>query len=1744
MIKNYLLAFFLFTSSLVFGQVKVFEDFNVSMTPAGWTNSLNSGSLISRQTTVNSYGRTGTVAAVRANNYNVTSGNRARLESNTFTNSVAGDSMVFDVAHITYPGSTDSLIIHVFNGTSFIRLIGWGSSQTLDTINGITIGAAITGSFTPTSSQWCRKTLALPVGTSRIRFEFYSDYGNGLYIDRVLVATPSAPTVATGSSSIITTSSVSLSGVINTSFPSITSSGIVVGTSANPTIGSFGVIDSTTNPVITSGTFTKSIAGLSNSTLYYYRTYAINSIGTTYGADSTFTTNSSAVIPTVIRSPLTNLQATSATLNANISSDGGSPVTASGFVYSTITNPLLFGTSVIDSTTSPAVLLGNLSVNPAGLVHSTKYYYKAYATNGIGTAYSIQDSFTTDPIVTAMPYFQNFDSLSNTGFKSNIVSGATNDWVVGTPTKTNISAAYSSPNAWVTKTSGNYTIISPNNAAVTSPQFDFTTHVGDPVLRFQQKFRLNPFGAGYDAATVEISINGGTWTRLDNNFGTGANFNSSNGSIAWYNGPNFISAGAIFTGNSSAYSSQSNGWIQTTTRLTGAAGQSNVKFRFRFDGNPYGGSDEGWAFDNVEVFRSTIPTVVTGSKTNVTTASADLSGSIISNGNSTITRSGVVYSLAPAPVLGAVGVVDSTTNPLVVTGNYSKNITGLTLSTTYYYRAYAINSVGTAYGADSTITTNSSAVIPTVLRVAATNITALTATFGGNITSDGGSTVTASGIVYSTTTNPLLSGTGVTDSTTNPLITIGSYSFSTSGLIHSTKYYFRAYATNSVGTAYSSLDSFTTAPIVSVLPYSQNFDIVGTTGWSSIATGGLNEWVLGTPAKIQLNGSYSSPNCWFTSTGANYSDNHNGALVSPQFDFTSYTADPIVKFRHNFVTEAGWDASILEISINGGTWTKLDNTLGTGSNFNTTNSLSWYNSNSTFGPISPNKWSDNSNLYSSSASNWIQSQTALTGAAGQPNVKFRIRFGSDGSGTDEGVAVDNIEVVAPTAPVVVTGTKTNITTNSADLAGTITSNGNSTITKSGIVYSTSSSPILGAIGVVDSTTNPLVVNGSFTKSTTGLSVSTLYYFRAYAVNAVGTSYGADSTFTTNSTAVIPTVLKIAATNLTTTTATVGGNITSDGGSPITASGIVYNTSITPLTLSSSAIDSTTSPVITSGIYSINPAGLTHSTKYYFKAYATNGVGTAYSAVDSFTTNPIVSTLPYNQNFESGAGGWSSMLSSTSTSVNWIVGLPTNNNWVLGTPAKTYLNGARSGTKAWATKLTGSYDSDHDASIVSPQFDFTSYTADPIVRFSHKFKAETDWDGLIVEISINGGFWNRLDSVVGTGSNFNTNNSYAWYNDNVNLIPSGGVLAPPYFSNDMGSGTVFASQVSGWIESAYRLTGAASQSNVRFRFRFISDGFVADEGWAIDDIEVVNITTPTTTASAVTISSVTNTTANVSCTIGNGQRRLIVARLTSAPAVAPTNNKLYNANAIYSLGDTTGTGNFIVFNGTGNTVAVTGLTALTNYTFDVYEFNGKYMHNAFASAATSITTTLPVKLTYFEAKKANDDVKLVWITSSEINNKGFEVQRSINGKTFETIAFVKGEGNSNNNIMYSSIDENAFAKNQVKKLYYRLNQVDFDGKSTLSSIREVSINDVIGDDVRIYPNPFTNEITIETVNTENTISTVQIIDISGRVLMSQTEAVNIGLGTIKLSNTSNLSAGIYLVKISTNGVVKTMKIVKQ
>jgi hypothetical protein len=104
-----------------------------------------------------------------------------------------------------------------------------------------------------------------------------------------------------------------------------------------------------------------------------------------------------------------------------------------------------------------------------------------------------------------------------------------------------------------------------------------------------------------------------------------------------------------------------------------------------------------------------------------------------------------------------------------------------------------------------------------------------------------------------------------------------------------------------------------------------------------------------------------------------------------------------------------------------------------------------------------------------------------------------------------------------------------------------------------------------------------------------------------------------------------------------------------------------------------------------------------------------------------------------------------------------------------------------------------------------------------------------------------------------------------------------------------------------------------------------------------------------------------------------------------------------------------------------------------------------MHIKFTTAASNNATT-PVKLTSFTATAKAADAFLNWTTASEINNKGFDVERSVDGRTFESIGFVKGAGNSTRMLNYSLTDAKAFEKTPV--MYYRLKQVDFDGNFCL------------------------------------------------------------------------------------------------
>ena len=194
------------------------------------------------------------------------------------------------------------------------------------------------------------------------------------------------------------------------------------------------------------------------------------------------------------------------------------------------------------------------------------------------------------------------------------------------------------------------------------------------------------------------------------------------------------------------------------------------------------------------------PTVLTTSAASTGRTTATASGDITSGGTAGVTVSGFCWSTSINPTDA---LTTKTTNG-PATGTYTHPITGLSAGTLYHVRAYATNAVGTAYGADLTFTTDA-AVLPTLTTDITTNITIFTATSGGNITDDGGDAVSVRGVCFSTTATPTIA-----NSTTVNGSGMGAFTSSLTGLLPSTTYFVRSYATNAVGTAYGNEQTFTT----------------------------------------------------------------------------------------------------------------------------------------------------------------------------------------------------------------------------------------------------------------------------------------------------------------------------------------------------------------------------------------------------------------------------------------------------------------------------------------------------------------------------------------------------------------------------------------------------------------------------------------------------------------------------------------------------------------------------------------------------------------------------------------------------------------------------------------------------------------------------------------------------------------------------------------------------------------------
>ncbi len=173
------------------------------------------------------------------------------------------------------------------------------------------------------------------------------------------------------------------------------------------------------------------------------------------------------------------------------------------------------------------------------------------------------------------------------------------------------------------------------------------------------------------------------------------------------------------------------------------------------------------------------------------------------------------------------------------------------------------------------------------------------------------------------------------------------------------------------------------------------------------------------------------------------------------------------------------------------------------------------------------------------------------------------------------------------------------------------------------------------------------------------------------------------------------------------------------------------------------------------------------------------------------------------------------------------------------------------------------------------------------------------------------------------------------------------------------------------------------------------------------------------------------------------------------------------------------------------------------------------------------SSLPVEFVSFMAKAGQESIQLAWLTASEENNAGFEVQRSTDGRNFRTLTFIEGHGTTLEAQKYL-FDDKELRKGQL--YYYRLKQIDFDGRFEHSDVVSAQLEEDSKISV-LAPNPtHTGQTHLEYTSDTNGELTLQVFDVTGKELFQHVHRVSEGTNRFEL-DLSTLGKGLYFVKLN-------------
>ena len=494
-------------------------------------------------------------------------------------------------------------------------------------------------------------------------------------------------------------------------------------------------------------------------------------------------------LPTISTANITDITQTTASGGGDVTDDGGAAVTARGVCWSLNPNPTL-----ADDFTSDGSGTGSFISSLTGLSPDTEYFVRAYATNSEGTAYGNELSFFTLQTIN----LPTVTTASITDITQTTASGGGDVTDDGGATVTDRGVC------WSLNTNPTLADYFTSDGSGTGSFTSSLTGLSPDTEYFVRAYATNSEGTAYGnelsfftLQTINLpTVTTASITDITQTTATGGGDVTDDGGatvtargVCWSINPNPTLADDFTTDGS--------GTGSFTSLLTGLSPDTEYFVR------AYATNSEGTVYGNELSFFTlqtvNLPTVTTASITDITQTTATGGGDVTDDGGATVTARGVCWSLNSNPTLA-----DDFTSDGSGTGLYTSSLTGLSPDTEYYVRAYATNSEGTAYGNELSFFTLQTINLPTVTTASITDITPTTATGGGDVTDDGGATVTARGVCWSLNTNPTLADDFTSDGSGT-----GFFTSSLTGLSPDTEYFVRAYATNSEGTAYGNELSFT-----------------------------------------------------------------------------------------------------------------------------------------------------------------------------------------------------------------------------------------------------------------------------------------------------------------------------------------------------------------------------------------------------------------------------------------------------------------------------------------------------------------------------------------------------------------------------------------------------------------------------------------------------------------------------------------------------------------------------------------------------------------------------------------------------------------------------------------------------------------------------------------------------------------------------------------------------------------------